>query len=281
MSSIKKIYFVILILLLCFNLWCWKEVIDNKSSNLVESNDSSKLDDSDLSLSIDDNNSGALNEISNKNSFQKLSSDYDNTITINEYIKELLSSSKKSYEFQIEKYTREGHRGELDVKYPAIIGENVDAQNINKLIYNLIDENVYKEMDDEVIDGEISYQIMKSSDDLISILFSGYMNSRTAAHPMNISFTFNYNLKDKKVINFADIIKVDEKLLSKFKGALENQLDKDIFDAIVICNENTNDLISKMNEKNYTFYLQENKIYIGFYLYIGSGSTNYISLNCN
>ena len=62
------------------------------------------------------------------------------------------------------------------------------------------------------INSTISY----ISDDLISIVFTGFLNNKNAAHPLNLFFTCNFNPNTMQEIRFLDRFVADETLYQKF-----------------------------------------------------------------
>ena len=86
-----------------------------------------------------------------------------------------------------------------------------------------IEEKEYK---DYYID--ISYRIALNSENLISIIFEGFLNYKTAAHPNHLFFTLNLNPKIGEKIYFSKEAKIDENLFNIFIGkATENFSEKE------------------------------------------------------
>lgn len=270
----KRLLNVMLIALFCFNLSACKNNDNSQSNN---PSNISEASDSNIS-SKTDNESEIPESLDDKNQFQLLEIDYDNNIALNKNIATLLTDKELPYKIDTKEFARKNHKGELNVEYPIFTNGDKDMKQMNDLIYSLVSKHVSKEDDiNKVIDITINYEIKKSSDNIVSILFTGMANSKTAAHPLNICFTFNYDLTADKIIDMTDIVEIDCNFLKKCKGAMEKQFDNEIYDAILSENGNINKVISELKGVNSKFYFQDSKFYVGFSVPIGSKFTDFVS----
>ena len=212
------------------------------------------------------------------NEFEALEVVDDNTLVLDSTISKILTNNTLSYKIESKPLSRENQKGELGVAYPQLIGADKNLQEVNKLIYKLVDKNVSKEDEmNPIIDSQFEYEIKKSSDELISIVFSGYNNARSAAHPENRVFTFNYDLKSNKLIELNQITTIDMDFLKKSKAALAKQVEEELFKGILETNGDLDTLMDELKGDTAAFYFEGNKIYIGFTLNAAGFYTTYVS----
>lgn len=62
------------------------------------------------------------------------------------------------------------------------------------------------------IEGRTTY----ASDDMISVVFAGSLNKKTAAHPSSVFFTLNFNPATNEIIKFESLHTIDDALYQKF-----------------------------------------------------------------
>lgn len=230
----------------------------------------------DVTTSEEPIDTGDLGSSEDLNDFQLLESDNDNTITIDNTLALKLAEKEQSYTIENKHFTRKNQKGELEVEYPQFLGKEKSLKTVNALIYELVDNNVSRE--DEIcpiIDCEISYEVKKASDSIISIVFDCMNSAPTAIHPENKVFTFNYDLKEDKLITLNELTTVETDFLKKCKGTLKKQVEKELYDGILKTNGDLNTLLSNLKGENAVFYFDEDHICVGFTLNAAGNYTDY------
>ena len=117
---------------------------------------------------------------------------------------------------------------EIDVQYPQVTGgNNPNLEKFNQLVRALATKKVAefkkdvqpKEGDEPPPEGSMgsdigmSYEIAMARDDLISVEFDVGSYYQGAAHPNTYTETVNYDLKNGKPLNLADLFKPGAKYL--------------------------------------------------------------------
>ena len=142
----------------------------------------------------------------------------------------LINDGVKSEGVVIDKniITEEYKEDRINIYYPQI--ENVD-KSINDLIKKetLNGLKYYEEKENLTLD--INYDIKLLSDDYISIVYSGIGYIQGTAHPNNIFYTTNINLKDVKKTRLTDIVTIDEDFLDLLRKSAKEQLPDAIYES--------------------------------------------------
>ncbi len=106
---------------------------------------------------------------------------------------------------------------DIKIFFPQINGlsDKTKQAKINELIQN----NALKDMQD--VERmyrmfEMDYTIMWTSNNLLSILFSGYCNEEQAPHPNSFCNTININMKTGELIKLPDIVNVSSDFVQLF-----------------------------------------------------------------
>lgn len=105
----------------------------------------------------------------------------------------------------------------LLLKLYEISGENFKLINSEKSIKN--DNQNYTDYY-ITIDSKTSY----ASDDIISIVFRGFLNKKSAAHPMHIFFALNFDPRTMSVVDFSSRHIIDDALYNEFASQAEKQI---------------------------------------------------------
>lgn len=106
----------------------------------------------------------------------------------------------------------------ITVNYPQItnLGAANKQSTINQLIKNDVLSYVNKNIEADS-SLELKYSVKLQTPDLLSIQYSGVANAPNTAHPSNIFYTTNINMKDVKKLRLPDIVNVDANLVNAFK----------------------------------------------------------------
>lgn len=129
-----------------------------------------------------------------------------------------------TYEIEDYAYTYTMNENNILIKYPILLSNKTDLTSVNELIKERalsffdIDEEVRQTMN-------IDYSVKYKDDQLISIAFIGMLNANLAAHPTNIFYTLNMDLKNSYNIKLADRYIIDENFIKVCKNEIEKQVD--------------------------------------------------------
>ncbi|AIQ14915.1 PdaC/SigV domain-containing protein [Paenibacillus durus] len=106
-----------------------------------------------------------------------------------------------------------------NIKYPQLSGL-IDVDKQKKINNTLKDEALkvlkYYEEPYGSVDVNIDYKIVLKTTNILSIQYSGVGYVSNAAHPNNLFYTTNINIKAGKRLRLKDIVNIDEDLASKF-----------------------------------------------------------------
>lgn len=111
--------------------------------------------------------------------------------------------------------------GGIKINYPKInIFGDIDKQNkINDLIKNeALKALEWCKDDTSEVTFELDYEIKYKGDNILSIEYLGYENVKGAAHPANIIYTTNINMKEGSLIKLDEILNIDESLINEYKN---------------------------------------------------------------
>jgi hypothetical protein len=208
--------------------------------------------------------------------FKTIKADKRNTIKVKDEIVDLLSEKQKSFFIKNKKYMRNKNNGEMDANYPFFVGQGKNIKALNKLIEETLNDEEILGFDsgEELVDSELDYEIKTETDNFISILFTGWVNTRTANHPNNLSFTINYDMKNIKQIVLCDIISIDDILLEKVRGAIEDQLGTYMLDGYGKLS--VSNFYEQLEDKSQGFYFKDGNIYIRVTISAGAQYMDYV-----
>ncbi len=121
-----------------------------------------------------------------------------------------------------------------------VLERNVD-QCLLDFVCTKIQEICYAQCDFEIFDdkfqltaadihvedvdvyAQIDYQISMNTDEMISLVFEGIVNQRSAAYPTNVFFTININPATRQCFNLHQEITLNEDFFSSFKQIAKEQ----------------------------------------------------------
>ena len=260
----KKICRFIIYFILCFSLMgCSNGKSISPTSNLAQDLPSATSDSDEEVVGVEQNNLKTIKVIQ------------DNKLKLNDGVQDLLHASDRKYTIEDKKYKQDGHKGKFNVSYPVLKSEKKDMNVVNSVILARVVDELYFEDAETTIDIDLDYEIKYANDAFISILFTGLYNTYGVAHPNNISFTINFDLKHNRPLSLYDVIIVEDNMLGKVHGAMESQLGKEGAEAFETLSED--ELYKQIYDKHEGFYIQDGKIYIRFSITAGAGYQEYIS----
>ncbi|BBF42773.1 hypothetical protein lbkm_1457 [Lachnospiraceae bacterium KM106-2] len=210
----------------------------------------------------------------NENIFGNVKVDSNNRIKIEPSILESLSTSSQSYLIHDKQLKRKSHREKFDVHYPEFT-KNGDKLNIvNSVVLGRVIEELPYENSDSKLDISLNYKVTMNKENFISIVFDGDYNAEGAAHPMNLSFTINYDVKNDMLLSLSDVYSNDS-FLELIHGAMKKQLDSNLVDAYD--DLKVEEIEEQIYDKYEGFYFKKDKLYVRLTIPSGSQYNGYVS----
>ncbi|MCL2654381.1 MAG: hypothetical protein FWD65_01595 [Coriobacteriia bacterium] len=180
------------------------------------------------------------------------------------------TSSKKTYSITTAKISQ----GEINIKYPQITGlpDKGRQGNINSLIkrtiYNDALDGYSEALSQKQLSVDVSYRVMLSTDNLLSIAYTEEANVETAAHPNASMIGTTIDLKRVKVVKLSSLVSVDkafaQKLLTSSGWTYLGGTPKDNILSQELKNNypTSSDLLADIQGVNSNFYLKPNSLVV-------------------
>lgn len=157
----------------------------------------------------------------------------------------------------------------IKIDYPQIIqlGDSNQQQKINDLLKNeaLAILNDYKDERSE-LSLDISYVTKYQSPNILSIEYLGDFNLTGAAHPSNVIYTSNIDLKKASSIKLGDFLDINSDVALKYKAGKyqpwspDLDLDKLGVLAEIKSNLTSDDLIEQLQQQPSKFYFTQDSL---------------------
>lgn len=156
-----------------------------------------------------------VNERNNNEKEDSLSDFQNNTIEDN------------IYKIDSETYTYTLNGNNVLIKYPVLNSNEINLSSVNELIKQtaLSEFNEDEEAEQQI---DIDYKIVFYNNEFISIAFTGLANTITAAHPNNIFYTLNIDIKEGTKIKLTDIYNIDDNFIDTYKSEFKRQINPEI-----------------------------------------------------
>lgn len=130
------------------------------------------------------------------------------------------ASNNKTYDITKERYIEK--EKDVIINYPQInnLKDSFKQEEINTILKDeaLKSLKESKNGDVELIVLEIDYVVKLISESLLSIQYKGYANFKNAAHPYNLFFVTNVDIKKGKVIDLLELINIDNGFIELFRA---------------------------------------------------------------
>ncbi len=130
--------------------------------------------------------------------------------------------------------TSAAHTIDLKIDYPTL-PEYSEA--VNKLIKDeaYLVPSEYFELGKEEPFGditiEVKYDIKEQTPERLSISFEGYGNMVGAAHPVNMFYTVNIDVKNEKQLTLSDLTTIDDAFMDKLMASAKATLNPEIYES--------------------------------------------------
>ena len=118
------------------------------------------------------------------------------------------------YEHSTENNTENYIAPVIDIKYPQF-------DDLSKEQNRMIKDAAYEILDYWEHDGltmDIDYEVKLKNEDILSVVFFGYANVYTAAHPVYPCYSFNLDLKNNRKLVLSNFITVDDDFINSIKN---------------------------------------------------------------
>lgn len=157
---------------------------------------------------------------SNYETEDNLSNFHGNTMENENNIETVYQINSKTYT-----YTLNGNN--VLIKYPVLNSNEMNLSSVNELIKQtaLSGFNKDEEVEQQI---DIDYEIVFYNNEFISIAFTGLANTITAAHPNNIFYTLNIDIKEGTKIKLTDIYNIDDNFIDTYKSEFKRQINPEI-----------------------------------------------------
>jgi uncharacterized protein YceK len=134
----------------------------------------------------------------------------------------------------------------IKIQYPQIhgLGDNSKEKIINDLIKNdVLNSQVeapikyYQDSGDTKVNLtlDLKYQVKMNTNELLSVIYTGYSNIQGSAHPTNDIYTINMDVKNATKLKLSDFTTIDANLAEKIKqstsvtnDAVKGGMDKNV-----------------------------------------------------
>jgi hypothetical protein len=121
--------------------------------------------------------------------------------------------------------TAEFNQDSIHIKYPHISG--LEAASVEKAINDLIKSDIWDSQVGETIDTyqdetikldlDMGYEVTLSTDDILSVLYTGSAYIEGGVHPSNMFHAITLDLKSGKRLYLSDFMRIDGSLIKKLK----------------------------------------------------------------
>lgn len=134
------------------------------------------------------------------------------------------SINSNAYAIKSISYTKTGRGNHIVIKYPTLQGKGIEKSN--KLIKNYIRSYISEMYGNDYSDLDLTmdYQILFENQSLISIVFKGFENVKSAAHPSDLFLTLNINLKNGTRVKLFDLYTINNYFKNIYFEAAKKQV---------------------------------------------------------
>ena len=117
-------------------------------------------------------------------------------------------------------------------KYPQLFSGTEDYSAVNKLIEDTVSDYLSNGFDKDFTDMtlEVNYEIAFSDNELLSIVFEGWYNVYTAAHPGAIFLSINIDLTSMSIICLSDLYNIETDFYDIYVSEIQKQSDPVFYD---------------------------------------------------
>jgi len=142
------------------------------------------------------------------------------------------SSVETSSAVTIGRYSDSSHQGsKVDIKYPIFEGKEEVSTFVKDCAINYVNEFYGADYVD--LTANLNFQVSCSDSTIISVIFRGNGNVRTAAHPNHLFFAVNINPQTIKQIKFSDKYQMNSALINTFYRRAQEQVPAEIYSYLV------------------------------------------------
>lgn len=123
-------------------------------------------------------------------------------------------STGAGYEVESSNYSK----NEINITYPKLV--HLDNDTYRDEINELIQEEAIKIIEFYSLEEgnlDIDYRVTFKNNDFLSFQYLGSFFSKGAAHPLNIFYTSNIDLKKAVKVKLSDLLEMNESFVEKFK----------------------------------------------------------------
>lgn len=154
----------------------------------------------------------------------------------------------------------------VKVSYPEFEFENKAlSEETNESILRSVTMIMETTNIDEYEEAEFSYEVCAVKENVISVVFSGFMFETDAAYPINAFFSFNISPKTGMLIKNGDLITFDSAFVEKLKSSDAVYKNEDVRDVASDLDseefiKNIDNYFASLNSDRYSFYFTESSV---------------------
>lgn len=134
------------------------------------------------------------------------------TISINS----LAEDKVFNYEVSTEQFTDYAEQNAIKVNFPVFSKNQQRCLEINRLLKKAWSDYISNYGDNiSQLKLNADYRIMYANDKLVSIVFCGTSNIKSAAHPTTFAFSVNILMETPMILNTTDVVEINGTLVQK------------------------------------------------------------------
>lgn len=178
-----------------------------------------------------------------------------------------LSADPAAASYQIA--AAEFNQGSIHIKYPQISG--LKDASVEKAINDLIKNDIWNSQVQETIDAyqdetikldvDMSYEVALSTDDILSVMYTGSAYIEGGVHPSNMFHAITIDLKSGNRLYLSDFTQINGRLIEKLKQSesIHNFVtDNEIQDEALLT-ELRNNLVGEIQDQDENFMIWDLK----------------------
>lgn len=161
-----------------------------------------------------------------------------------------------------------------NIHYPKLEGEKTEP--CNKIILSHI-KKLMGEIDlKQEVAITLNYDVKTQTDKILSVLFTGDYYAKGAVHPINVSFSVNYDWEKNRELLLKDVIIESDEFMTKCKKAVFQQCGKEFQEAFgKLSDERIKEQIFEQEDQ---FYLEDGDINVRLAIPAGSYYYQYVKV---